>query len=88
HAVIPWPSTTGGLYWGVSAMPGTGCTQVRQRYLTVNAHNVELLFMLHFSDDDTPESVLNVDGKKLSKADRRELYITEGSYRSYPDAEA
>lgn len=24
NAVIPWPSVTGGLYWGVSAMPGTG----------------------------------------------------------------
>lgn len=88
HAVIPWPSTTGGLYWGVSAMPGTARTKERRRYFTVNAHNVELLFMHHFSDDSTTESVLNVDGTKLSRADRRELYITEGYYRSYPDAEA
>ncbi|MGP5412083.1 GIY-YIG nuclease family protein [Brachybacterium paraconglomeratum] len=88
HAVIPWPSTTGGLYWGVSAMPGTARTKERRRYFTVNAHNVELLFMHHFSDDGTTESVLNVDGTKLSRADRRELYITEGYYRSYPDAEA
>lgn len=88
HAVIPWPSTTGGLYWGVSAMPSTARTKARRRYFTVNAHNVELLFMQHFSDDGTTESVLNVDGKKLTRADRRELYITKGYYRSYPDAEA
>lgn len=86
HAVIPWPSTTGGLYWGVSAMPGTARTKGRRRYFTVNAHNVELLYMNHFSDDGTTESVLNVDKKKLSRADRRELYISETSYRSYPDA--
>ncbi|WP_141748202.1 hypothetical protein [Brachybacterium sp. HMSC06H03] len=87
HSVIPWPSTTSGLYWGVSAMPGTARTKLQRRYFTVNAHNVELLFMLHFSDDGTTESILNVDRKKLSRADRRERYITKTSYRSYPDAE-
>ena len=86
HAVIPWPSTTGGLYRGVSAMPGTARRKGRRRLFTVNAHNVELLYMNHFSDDGTTESWLNVDKKELSRADRRELYISETSYRSYPDA--
>jgi hypothetical protein len=42
--VIPWPSVTGGLFWGVSAVPGTAHVKGRRRLFTVNAHNVELLY--------------------------------------------
>ena len=75
NAVIPWPSVTGGLYWGVSAVPGTGRTADRRRLFTVNAHNVELLFMLHFPKLGLSESYLNVDSKVLERKDCRDLDI-------------
>lgn len=86
NAVIPWPSVTGGLYWGVSAVPGTGRTADRRRLFTVNAHNVELLFMLHFPKLGISESYLNVDSKVLERKDCRDLDIERTNYRSYKDA--
>lgn len=86
NAVIPWPSTTGGLYWGVSAMPGTARTPERRRLFTLNAHNVELLFMQHHKSSGRSESILNVDSKRLRPTDQRKFDIAPGGYRSYPDA--
>ena len=86
NAVIPWPSVTGGLYWGVSAVPGTGRTADRRRLFTVNAHNVELLFMLHFPKLGISESYLNVDAKALERRECRDLDIARANYRSYKDA--
>lgn len=88
NAVIPWPSVTGGLYWGVSAMPGTARTRERHRLLTVNAHNVELFFMNHFVRTGRTKSILNVDSTMLRPIDRRKLRITPTRYRSYPDTSA
>ncbi|WP_270407498.1 GIY-YIG nuclease family protein [Brachybacterium paraconglomeratum] len=86
NAVIPWPSVTGGLYWGVSAVPGTGRTADRRRLLTVNAHKVELFYMLHFPKLDTTESYLSVDSTALERRNCRDLDIERATYRSYKDA--
>src|SRR5699024_4668380 len=78
----------GGLYWGVSAMPGTGRTAQRRRLFTVNAHNVELLYMLHYREDDEIMSALNVAPGVLTPRDRRELYVKRHSgYRSYGECD-
>ena len=89
HEVIPWPSVTGGLYWGVSAMPSTSRTKDRHRLFTVNAHNVELLYLMHYPALDESSSVLNVDAGKITRRDRRGLTSRRHShYRSYGDCEA
>ena len=89
HEVIPWPSVTGGLYWGVSAMPSTSRTKDRHRLFTVNAHNVELLYLMHYPALDESSSVLNVDAGKITRRDRRGLTSRRHShYSSYGDCEA
>ena len=88
HGVIPWPSVTGGLYWGVSAMPSTSRTKDRHRLFTVNAHNVELLFLMHYPHENGTEAILNVASSVVTPRDRRGLKIRrQTSYRSYRDCE-
>lgn len=69
-------------------MPGTSRSAGRRRLFTVNAHNVELLFMLHFVHDDETVSVLNVDATDLRPGDYRTFAIAPARYRSYGDAES
>lgn len=89
NAVIPWPSATGGLYWGVSAMPSTSRTRDRRRLFTVNAHNVELYYLMQFSTPSEMFGILNVDSRIINRTDRRELMAERHSlYRSYPDCTA
>lgn len=88
HEVIPWPSVTGGLYWGILAMPGTAKSKDRYRLFTVNAHNVELLFAHHFSNEGETDVILNVASSIINAKDRRGLMIRRTShYRSYKDCE-
>lgn len=87
-AVIPWPSATGGLYWGVTAMPSTARAPGRRRLYTVNAHNVELLYVMHFAEGDKIIGILNVHSGIVSPADRRGLSIErQPNYRSFQDCE-
>lgn len=89
HEVIPWPSVTGGLYWGVSAMPSTSRTKDRHRLFTVNAHNVELLYLMHYPALGESSAVLNVDAGTITRRDRRGLSIRRHShYRSYGNCES
>ena len=88
HEVIPWPSVTGGLYWGVSAMPSTSRTKDRHRLFTVNAHNVELLYLMHYPHENETDAILNVASSVVTPRDRRDLEIRrQTGYRSYRDCE-
>lgn len=89
NAVIPWPAATGGLYLGVSAMPSTSRTRDRRRLFTLNAHNVELYYLMQFSNPSEMIGILNVDSSIIHRTDRRELIVERHSrYRSYPDCTA
>jgi hypothetical protein len=84
--VIPWPSVTGGLFWGVSAMPGTSKRKGFRRLFTVNAHNVELFWMHDDAQEKDPWAILNVHRGDVTPADRRNFQIEDSdSYRSYPE---
>jgi hypothetical protein len=83
--VIPWPSVTGGLFWGVSAVPGTAHVKGRRRLFTVNAHNVELLYTHDEPAAPPAWSVLNVHRDQVTRSDCRRFQIENSAeYRSYP----
>lgn len=83
-AVIPWPSVTGGLYWGVSAMPGTARTADRHRLFTVNAHNVELMYSFYNIGPGDAWVRINTASDVIAARDRRGLDIEQHDfYRSY-----
>lgn len=82
--VIPWPSVTGGLYWGVTAMPSTSRSKERRRLFTLNAPRVELLYMLEFPQQGQIVSSINLAPGHLSRRDHRNWWVrTHDSYRSY-----
>ena len=82
--VIPWPSVTGGLFWGVTAMPGTSKSRDWFRYATVSSHNVETFYAAHDRKTDEDIAVLNMHPGHVTRAERRELGIdTHSHYRSY-----
>lgn len=87
--VIPWPSVTGGLYWGVSAMPGTSRTAGMRRLYTVNAHNVELVYCFHSTAEDDTWVRVNTAPGIITARDRRGLEIDRHAhYRSYGKCDA
>lgn len=88
HQVVPWPSVTGGLYWGVSPMPSTSRTRERHRLFTVSAHNVELLYLMHYPGDGETDAFLNVSSGIMTARDRSGLTIDRRPrYRSYRNCE-
>jgi len=77
-----------GIYWGVSAMPSTSRTKDRHRLFTVNAHNVELLYLMHYPHENETDAILNVTSSVVTPRDRRDLEIRrQTGYRSYRDCE-
>ena len=77
-----------GLYWGVSPMPSTSRTRERHRLFTVSAHNVELLYLMHYPGDGETDAFLNVSSGIMTARDRSGLTIDRRPrYRSYRNCE-
>ncbi|WP_299305907.1 hypothetical protein [uncultured Brachybacterium sp.] len=52
----------------------------------MNAHNVELYYLMQFSNPSEMFGILNVDSRIINRTDHRELMAERHSlYRSYPD---
>lgn len=83
---IPWPSTTDGRFWTVSAMPGTSRTRELQRLVTVNCGKVETFVV--FEDRSTHEAwwFINLEHGVMNKTDLPtellECCSTTDGYRS------
>ena len=84
--VLPWPSTTDGRFWTVSAMPSTNRTREEQRLVTVNCGRVETFVVIE--DRSTHEAVwfINLEHGVLKKRDLpmelRDCFYSHDGYRS------
>lgn len=81
--VIPWPGVTGGRFWGMTAMPGTARTAEQRRLVTINAHNVEVLYVMELSDGEILVRI-NMAPEIIGLADLRTWRMeTHSHYRAY-----
>lgn len=84
--VIPWPSTTDGRFWTVTAMPSTDRTREDQRLVTVNCGKVETFVVIE--DRSTHEAwwFINLEHGVLKKSDLpeelQECFEMTDEYRS------
>ncbi len=84
--VIPWPSTTDGRFWTISAMPSTNRTRDGRRLVTVNCGRVETFVV--FEDRQSHEAAwfLNVEHGVARRRDLprdvRSRFFTDDGYRT------
>lgn len=84
--VIPWPPTTDGRFWTVSAMPATNRTRDEQRLVTINCGKVEAFVVIEDRSTHEAWRFLNLEHGILKKhdlpPDPRECFSSTDGYRS------
>lgn len=84
--VIPWPSTTDGRFWTVSALPGTNGTREEQRLITVNCGKVETFVLIEERTTHEAWWFINLEHGVVSRGDlppdARDAFLTRDGYRT------